>query len=225
MLEVKNLSKQPIFSALNFELKRGEIAIFLGASGVGKSTLLRALSGLESVDEGSVILDGRTLLPENVGMVFQHFNLFDHLTVEENISIALLKVKKMNKVDAKKKVVELLYYYGLQDKAKVYPSALSGGQKQRLAIARSLALSPDLLCLDEPTSALDPLLSKQFAGYLEEIANDNRLVCLSTHDTGFVAQLNARLFLMQEGTIVESCKSSDLQNFPRLCSFLYTSQK
>lgn len=234
MLQVKNLQKtigdKSILADLSFEIARGEVAVFLGGSGVGKSTLLRVLNGLESYEQGEFWLDGKELnlahVSQNhtVGMVFQHFNLFEHLTVEENISLALTKTQRKSKEEAKALSSQWLNQYGLADKASSFPKSLSGGQKQRLAIARTLATSPEVVCLDEPTSALDPALTRQVAGYLSEIAGQNRIVCVSTHDTGLVEALEARLFLMQSGRVVQSCCTSEFfkspDSYPLLQSFL-----
>lgn len=234
MLEVKNLHKtmqsKSILKNVGFEIQRGEIALFLGASGVGKSTLLRVLNHLESYDSGAFYLDKQPLdlrhVSQNhtVGMVFQHFNLFEHLTVEQNITLALLKSQAKSKAASCQIAYELLERYGLADKAKLNVQKLSGGQKQRLAIARTLALDPEILCLDEPTSALDPKLTSQVAKDISELVNDKRIVLLTTHDMSLLKQLDAKLFFMQAGTIVESSSTKEYllhpENFPFLHEFL-----
>jgi len=187
MFKVSHLSKKigskTIFKDLNFEIDHGKIAIFLGGSGVGKSTLLRVLNNLEGYNSGSFILDGFEINLASVnrnhliGMVFQHFNLFEHLNAEENIILTLTQSKGMDKKEAKLAAHALLERYGLQDKATARIQNLSGGQKQRLAIARTLALNPKIVCLDEPTSALDPRLTSQVAQFITELAAENKISC------------------------------------------------
>ena len=228
MLKIDNLSKQvkgkQILKNLTLSIAKGQIAIFLGPSGVGKSTLLRVLNHLESYDEGVLHFEDKPLLKESVGMVFQHFNLFEHLTVEENITLPLIKCKKKEKKAALHEAQVLLKRYGLLEKAQESIQKLSGGQKQRLAIARTLALNPQIVCLDEPTSALDPHLTSQIAHTIAELANENRIVMLTTHDRHLVDYLKGQLFLMEAGTIAETgCKDACLANpglFPKLHEFL-----
>lgn len=234
MFKVSHLSKtiqsKKILNHLNFEIDHGKVAIFLGASGVGKSTLLRVLNNLESYDSGLFTLDGSLLnlsdvnRTHTVGMVFQHFNLFENLNVEENILCALKHCKSWDLVKAKQIAHQLLERYQLQDKAKASISQLSGGQKQRLSIARTLAVDPKIICLDEPTSALDPKLTNQIAQFITELAAENRIVILTTHDMGLLQQLNGHLFLMEEGCIVESALKSDClahpSSYPKLHNFL-----
>ncbi|MDE3056304.1 MAG: amino acid ABC transporter ATP-binding protein, partial [Verrucomicrobiota bacterium] len=211
MLQVRNLCKsiqeKKILHDLHFSLSLGEIGIFLGKSGVGKSTLLRVLAQLENYESGSITLDQKPLTQKNaglgVGMVFQQFNLFEHLNVEENITLALVHHKKLSRQEAQKIAWGLLERYGLLDKRNSRVSTLSGGQKQRLAIARTLALDPKVICLDEPTSALDPHLTQQVAGFIEELAAENRIILLTTHDMALVTRLQARLFLLDAGSFAE----------------------
>lgn len=234
MLKVNHLSKtirtKRVLKDLNFEIDHGKIAIFLGRSGVGKSTLLRVLNNLESYDSGSFILDGSALNLANVnhahtvGMVFQHFNLFENLNAEDNIIFPLTHCKGLDKKEAKDIASRLLERYGLQDHAKASVCHLSGGQKQRLAIARTLAVNPKIICLDEPTSALDPRLTNQVAKFITELAAENRIVLLTTHDMNLLEQLDGQLFLMEEGSIIESTSKSEcLANptfYPKLQNFL-----
>lgn len=234
MLKVKNLSKtiknKTILKDMNFEIDHGQIAIFLGESGAGKSTLLRVLNHLESFNTGAFTLDGTDLNLENVnqrnvvGMVFQHFNLFEHLNAEENITLPLTRCKGIVQSKAECIANTLLMRYGLQDHAKTNVSRLSGGQKQRLAIARTLAVDPKIVCLDEPTSALDPRLTSQVAHYINELATENRIVLLTTHDMGLLEQLNGHLFLVEQGTVVESAPkkawTTNPSAYPKLQSFL-----
>ncbi len=234
MLKVSQLCKtiksKPILKDLDFEIDHGKIAIFLGGSGVGKSTLLRVLNNLEEYDCGSFDLDGIELKlthvnhTHTVGMVFQHFNLFEHLSAEDNIILTLTHCKGMEKEEAAGIANRLLKRYELQDNAKSMVCNLSGGQKQRLAIARTLAVDPKIICLDEPTSALDPRLTGQVAKYITELAAENRIVLLTTHDTNLLEQLDAHLFLMEGGSIIESGLKSECLakagSYPKLNNFL-----
>ncbi|MEI8366050.1 MAG: ATP-binding cassette domain-containing protein [Parachlamydiaceae bacterium] len=232
MLKVKHLSKtiqgKKILNDLSFEIDHGKIAIFLGPSGVGKSTLLRVLNNLESYDSGTFTLDGNTLdlntinQQHTVGMVFQHFNLFDHLNAEDNIILTLTTCKGMDKKEAECISRSLLERYGLQDQAKVSAGRLSGGQKQRLAIARTLAVNPKIVCLDEPTSALDPRLTGQVAKYITELATENRIVLLTTHDMNLLDQLDGQLFLMEGGSIGESASKKECISNPGSCPKLHS---
>lgn len=233
MFKVRHLSKtiqgKSILNDLCFEVDHGEIGIFLGESGAGKSTLLRVLNNLESCESGEFSLDGVALDVKNVnndhtvGMVFQHFNLFEHLSVEENITLALTKCKGMSKREALASASALLERYGLLDKAKDRIHKLSGGQKQRLAIARTLALDPKIICLDEPTSALDPRLTAQVAQFITALAADNRIVLLTTHDMHLLEQLDGRLFLMEKGEIIATASKKECvcspSAHPKLHSF------
>ncbi len=235
MFKVDHLNKiiadRKILQNVNFEVNQGQIGIFLGGSGVGKSTLLRVLNNLETCDSGSFSLDDQLLNLTEVnknhimGMVFQQFNLFEHLTVEENITLALIKLKGLSRDEALVIAISLLKRYGLEAYCKTKVNRLSGGQKQRLAMARSVALNPKVICLDEPTSALDPLLTSQIANYIQELAKEGKIVLIATHDIGLVEQLtSAMLFLMQEGTIAERGSVEEYQknpsSFPQLQKFL-----
>lgn len=226
MLIVKNLKKtvngKTLLNEVSFELSRGQIGIFLGGSGVGKSTLLRVLNNLESNDSGEFSLDAKVLdlgivnRENTVGMVFQHFNLFEHLNVLENLTLALIKLHGKTKMEAHHMAKALLSKYGLNDKINESVHRLSGGQKQRLAIARTLALNPQIICLDEPTSALDPLLTNQVANYIGELAKEDRIVLLATHDMNLATKLDGMIFLMHQGQIVERVETKKY--------FLYSDQ-
>ena len=232
MLKVKHLSKtiqnKKILTNVNFEIDRGKIGIFLGGSGAGKSTLLRTLNNLEEYDEGTFFLDGSKLnlasRNHTVGMVFQHFNLFEHLNVEDNIILTLTASTKTCQEEAEEIANRLLYRYDLQDHAKAKACNLSGGQKQRLAIARTLAVNPKIVCLDEPTSALDPRLTNQVATFIAELAAENRIVLLTTHDMHLLDKLEGQLFLMKNGSIAESTSKHEYASnptlYPKLQSFL-----
>ena len=224
MLDIKNVSKKfgqkTILDNVFLRVAKGEIAVLLGASGVGKSTLLRILNHLETPDSGSFNLDGKPLdlttvnQTHTVGFVFQNFNLFDHLTVEENVTIALEKALGKSKKEAHAIATKLLEHYGLAEKAHSYPADLSGGQKQRLALARTLALRPHVVCLDEPTSALDPLLTAYVANIIQELAKEGYIVLVATHDTSLLERLHCTIYLMRQGKIVETATSSELAKSP-----------
>ncbi|MCL5876046.1 MAG: ATP-binding cassette domain-containing protein [Candidatus Dependentiae bacterium] len=234
MLKIKNIIKiikdRIIVNNLSLNIDYGEIAVLLGSSGVGKSTLLRILNNLESINNGIVELDGKRLdlkqvsKSHTIGMVFQHFNLFEHLTVEQNITLALQVTAGKTKQEAHAIATALLKRYELADKADVMVSQLSGGQKQRLAIARTLALKPKIVCLDEPTSALDPLLTNYVAENIAELAAQKYIVLVTTHDTSLLEKLPCTIHLMRNGSIVESAKSTDFfankQNYPLIAAFI-----
>lgn len=233
MLSVQNLTKivagKRILNSISFDIARGSIAAFLGGSGAGKTTLLRVLNNLETYNEGSFSLDGTKLDLKNVskehvvGMVFQHFNLFEHLSVEENITLPLRQQGSTDQ-EALSIASQLLEKYGLSEKAAGSVCKLSGGQKQRLAIARSVALNPQIICLDEPTSALDPILTSQVAKYVQDLTKENRIVLLTTHDMGLIERLDCKLFFMQGGTIVEETTTAiykqNPEKFPLFSSYL-----
>ena len=225
MLKIKDLNKsfknKKILNNVSFTVNKGEVALFLGSSGVGKSTLLRILNNLETVNSGTIELDGTLLdlatinTTHTVGMVFQHFNLFDHLTVEQNITLPLERVLKKNPAYAQKIAHQLLERYGLLEQKDKYASQLSGGQKQRLAIARALVMQPKIICLDEPTSALDPVLTSYVANNIQQLANEGYIVLVATHDTDLLKKLNCTIYLMSEGSIIETAQSQDLHNNPQ----------
>lgn len=233
MLKVRNLSKsiqnKKILNNLSFDAGFGGIHIFLGGSGVGKSTLLRVLNSLEGYDRGEFSLDGEEFelkkmsRNQTIGMVFQQFHLFENFNVEDNIVYSLIHAKKMQKKEAQSVASEMLERYGLKEHAKAAVGRLSGGQKQRLAIARTLSLNPGIVCLDEPTSALDPRLTNQVAKYITELAAEKRIVLLTTHDMGLLEQLDAQLFLLEQGSIVESVSKQDYvknpERYPKLQTF------
>ncbi len=231
MFKVNNLTKihqKTILNDISFEIKHGQVGIFLGGSGAGKSTLLRVLNHLESCESGTFVLDGKVLnlaeMNQNhtIGMVFQHFNLFEHLNVQDNITLALRHCKGVDKQEAREITHALLIRYGLSDKADLYVSQLSGGQKQRLAIARTLALDPKIICLDEPTSALDPKLTTQVGQLVMELAAENRIVILTTHDMHLLDKVDGALFFLEDGNIVERCSKNEVGplHYPKLYHFL-----
>jgi glutamine transport system ATP-binding protein len=224
-LVLKNISKsfgtKKILNDISVSVAPGEIAVFLGSSGVGKSTLLRILNNLESIDKGTVELDGTMVdlasinKTHTIGMMFQQFNLFDHMTVKENVTLALEQTGMLAKKEAAQRAEQLLLRYQLLAKADLYPSELSGGQKQRLALARTLALKPHVLCMDEPTSALDPLLTSYVAQSIAQLAQEGYIILIATHDTDLLKRLDCTIYLMDAGHIIESCSSTDLKNNPQ----------
>jgi polar amino acid transport system ATP-binding protein len=219
MLNIQNLVKKighkTVINNLNLQVDYGKVAVLLGSSGVGKSTLLRILNNLEMINAGKIELDGQALdltqvnHEHIVGLVFQHFNLFEHLTVMQNITLALEQVLNQSAAQAQLIAQDLLKRYDLLDKRDCLPAQLSGGQKQRLAIARTLALKPKIVCLDEPTSALDPLLTSYVANNIKELADQGYIVLVATHDTALLEKLPCTIHLMQAGHIIESVDSVD----------------
>lgn len=234
MLHIKNLSKsfgtKKIVDNVSLDMPKGSITILLGESGVGKSTILRMLSDLETPDAGSILYDGRPLNHETqtkehlVGMVFQQFNLFNHKTVKQNITFPLEKVLKYPPEKTSKTAEELLQQFNLSEQAHKPVSALSGGQKQRLALARSLAMKPKIICMDEPTSALDPLLTSYVAQVIQDLADQGYTIVIATHDTVLIDKLNCMVHLMRDGHIVESANSQlfaeNANQFPNIKRFV-----
>ncbi len=197
---------------INFSVKKGEIVVICGPSGSGKSTLIRCINRLEEIDDGTITVDGQDIyhkksnlnqIRAEAGMVFQHFNLFPHLTILENTSIGQIKVKGISKDKASAHAMELLKKVGLEHKAHDYPSALSGGQKQRVAIARTLAMQPKIILFDEPTSALDPEMIGGVLDVMRSLASENYTIVCVTHEMGFAKEVGDRIVFMDEGSIVE----------------------
>ena len=216
MIEVKKLIKDfgklKVLKGIDAHIKKGEVVVVIGPSGSGKSTFLRCLNLLEEPTGGEVIFEGKKindkktdvdLLRQNIGMVFQQFNLFPHMTVLENITLAPIKLKKASKEEAQKIAVNLLNKVGLEDKAVAYPNQLSGGQKQRIAIVRALAMSPDVMLFDEPTSSLDPEMVGEVLEVMRELARDEMTMIVVTHEMGFAREVGTRLMFMDDGKIVE----------------------
>lgn len=216
IIQMKNVQKFfGDFHALkdiDFHVNKGEIVVICGPSGSGKSTLIRCINRLEEIDSGEITLDGHDIynkksnlnhIRAEAGMVFQHFNLFPHLTIIENISIAQMKVKKSSKKEAKATSMKLLERVGLAHKADGYPNELSGGQKQRVAIARTLAMKPKILLFDEPTSALDPEMIGGVLDVMRELAKENYTIVCVTHEMGFAKEVCNRVVFMDEGVILE----------------------
>ena len=209
----KSFGDLKVLKGVDLHVKPQEVVVLVGVSGSGKSTLLRCFNFLEMIDTGDITIDGHAINPKKedlakvraeVGMVFQHFNLFPHKTVLENVIEAPVIVKKMNKEAAKKKGMELLRKVGLEDKANVYPSKLSGGQKQRVAIARSLAMEPKVMLFDEPTSALDPELVGEVLQVMKQLAEEGMTMVVVTHEMKFAKEVADRVIMIDQGTIIES---------------------
>ena len=209
----KSFGDLEVLKGVDLHVKPQEVVVLVGVSGSGKSTLLRCFNFLEMINEGKITIDGHAVNPKKdnltkiraeVGMVFQHFNLFPHKTVLENVIEAPITVKKMKKEEAKKLGMELLKKVGLEDKADVYPSKLSGGQKQRVAIARSLAMQPKVMLSDEPTSALDPELVGEVLQVMKQLAEEGMTMVVVTHEMKFAKEVADRIIMIDEGKIIES---------------------
>ena len=201
-----------VLKNINFKVEEGEIVVICGPSGSGKSTLIRCINRLEDIDSGEIYVDGKSLYDKTVnvnelraetGMLFQHFNLFPHLTILENITIAQVKVKGTSKHDANEISLKLLEKVGLVHKAEGYPNELSGGQKQRVAIARTLAMKPKVILFDEPTSALDPEMIGGVLDVMRDLAHENYTIVCVTHEMGFAKEVSNRVVFMDEGEILE----------------------
>ena len=208
----KNFGKLEVLKDISMDVHEGEVVVLLGPSGSGKSTLLRCLNQLETATAGQIIIDGHDVtdkhtdinkVRENIGMVFQHFNLFNHLTVLDNMTLAPVHLKLMSKEEAKAEAMRLLERVGLADKADAFPSQLSGGQKQRVAIARALEMKPDIMLFDEPTSALDPEMVGEVLAVMKELAHDGMTMVVVTHEMGFAREVASRVVFMEGGYIVE----------------------
>lgn len=224
MLEIEHICKdfngKKVVDDISVKVPKGSVAIFLGESGVGKSTLLRILAGLEQVDSGTIAINGKPFdymaqrKEHLVGMVFQQFNLFSHKTVKQNITLALQKVLHHTKQQADEIAQALLQQFGLQALADAQVSSLSGGQRQRLALARTLAMKPYIICMDEPTSALDPLLTSYVAQIIEDLAKRGYIVVVATHDTILIDKIDCMVYLMKNGKIVQSVQSTEYKAHP-----------
>lgn len=228
MIKVENLNKKfgklHVLRGIDIEIHKGEVVVVIGPSGSGKSTFLRCLNLLEESTEGNIIFEGTSIvdkssdinkLREKIGMVFQQFNLFPNMTVLDNITLAPMKVKKINKNEAEQIAYKLLKRIGLEEKSKSYPSNLSGGQKQRIAIARALAMSPDVMLFDEPTSALDPEMVGEVLQVMKELANEGMTMVVVTHEMGFAKEVADRVIFMDEGIILEEGTPEQIFNSPK----------
>lgn len=227
-ISVRNLKKSfgslEVLKDISLEVTEGEVVVLLGPSGSGKSTLLRCLNQLETATAGQIIVDGQDVtdphtdinkVRRNIGMVFQHFNLFNHLTVLKNMTLAPVHLKMMTKEEAKEKAMKLLERVGLADKALAFPSQLSGGQKQRVAIARALEMNPDIMLFDEPTSALDPEMVGEVLAVMKELANEGMTMVVVTHEIGFAREVASRVIFMEGGYIVEEGTPDEVINHPK----------
>ncbi len=220
----KSFGELQVLRGIDLTIKEGEVVCVIGPSGGGKSTFLRCLNKLEEATEGQIIVDDYEItspkininkVRENIGMVFQSFNLFSHLTVLKNVMLAPVDLKKMNKADAEKRAIELLRRVGLEDKASVYPHQLSGGQQQRVAIARALAMNPDIMLFDEPTSALDPEMVGEVLTVMKELAQGGMTMVVVTHEMGFARDVADRIVFMAGGVIAEEGTPDELFNNPK----------
>jgi len=227
ILRVEKLSKAygdlEVLSSVSFDVYKGEIKAFIGPSGAGKSTLLRCINQLTTPDDGHVYLNSEEITHsgskineyrQKMGMVFQNFNLFDHLSVVRNVELALLKVKKMNKAEARKKAMFELERVDMANLADYYPAQLSGGQAQRVSIARALAMDPDVMLFDEPTSALDPELKREVLEVMRKLATDGMTMLIVTHEMHFATSLASEILFMERGEIVEHGRPADIPTSP-----------
>ena len=208
----KNFGKLEVLKDITTDIYEGEVVVILGPSGCGKSTFLRCINRLEDITAGDMVVDGNHMddkkininkARENVGMVFQHFNLFNNLNVIDNLTLAPVQVKKMKKDEAKELAMKMLGKVGLEDKAEAYPSMLSGGQKQRVAIARALCMNPDIMLFDEPTSALDPEMVGEVLNVMRELAEEGMTMVIVTHEIGFAREVANRVLFIYDGKILE----------------------
>ena len=236
ILETKNLRKafdgQEVLKGITTTIRKGDVLALIGPSGCGKSTFLRSLNLLEKPTDGHVLFEGTDLtdssvdinqVRQKIGMVFQQFNLFPNMTIQENIMLAPVKLGRMTKEEAKKKASELLERIGLSDKADAYPAQLSGGQKQRIAIIRSLAMNPDIILFDEPTSALDPEMVGEVLAVMKELAQDGMTMVVVTHEMGFAREVANRVMFINDGVIQEEGTPQEVfgsPKSPRLQEFL-----
>ena len=220
----KNFGKLEVLKDVSADICEGEVVVVLGPSGSGKSTLLRCLNRLEEITAGEVIVDGHDMtdkktdlnkVRQNVGMVFQHFNLFNNLDVMGNMTLAPTELKMATKAQATEKALQLLERVGLLDKASAYPAQLSGGHKQRVAIARALAMNPDILLFDEPTSALDPEMVGEVLAVMKQLAADGMTMVVVTHEIGFAREVATRVIFMESGYIVEEGTPEEVIDHPK----------
>jgi len=221
---VKKFGDNTVLNDISTSIKEGEVICVIGPSGSGKSTFLRCLNRLEEATSGQIIIDGDHLtdkktdinqIRQHIGMVFQHFNLFPHLSVLENITLAPLDVKGKNKKETEERADELLQTVGLSDKKNVYPESLSGGQKQRVAIARALAMNPDIMLFDEPTSALDPEMVGDVLKVMKKLADQGMTMVIVTHEMGFAKEVANRIMFIDDGYFLEDGKPDEVFNHPK----------
>jgi len=228
VIKVSNLKKsygdKLVLKEVNTEIQDGSVVVVIGPSGSGKSTFLRCLNRLEEVDSGKIFYDDTELtsktvdidkMRQHIGMVFQHFNLFPHKTILDNVTLAPISLNLMSRADAEKKGMELLKRMGLEDKASVYPSSLSGGQKQRVAIARALAMEPKVMLFDEATSALDPEMVGEVLTVMKDLAKEGMTMIVVTHEMGFAKEVADRVLFMEEGIIYEDGTPEEIFDNPK----------
>ena len=236
IIEVKDLQKSfgelEVLKGINTEVERGEVVVVIGPSGSGKSTFLRCLNLMETPTGGSIFVDGEEITDpkcdinlhrQKMGMVFQHFNLFNNMTILRNMTLAPMTLLKKSRAEAEEKALALLRRVGLEDKANAYPSQLSGGQKQRIAIVRALCMDPEVMLFDEPTSALDPEMVGEVLDVMKELARDGMTMVVVTHEMGFAREVGSRVLFMDEGVIMEENEPHEFFAHPkceRLQSFL-----
>ena len=236
IIEVKDLQKSfgelEVLKGINTEVQRGEVVVVIGPSGSGKSTFLRCLNLMETPTGGSIFVDGAEITDpkcdinlhrQKMGMVFQHFNLFNNMTILRNMTLAPMTLLKKSRAEAEEKALALLRRVGLEDKANAYPSQLSGGQKQRIAIVRALCMNPEVMLFDEPTSALDPEMVGEVLDVMKELARDGMTMVVVTHEMGFAREVGSRVLFMDEGVIMEENEPHEFFTHPkceRLQSFL-----
>lgn len=220
----KNYDKLEVLKGIDAQVNKGDIIAIIGPSGSGKSTFLRCINKLEEPTSGHIYIKNQDIMSDNtdinlirqkVGMVFQHFNLFPHKTVMENLTLAPMKLKNLSQEEAEKKALILLEKVGLKDKVSAYPNQLSGGQKQRIAIARALAMEPEVMLFDEPTSALDPEMIKEVLDVMRELAQEGMTMLIVTHEMGFAKNVANRIFFMDRGTILEDTTPTELFSNPK----------
>lgn len=221
---VKIFDNNIVLNGINMTVAEGEVVCIIGPSGSGKSTLLRCINALEEATEGSIIVDDYeitdpkvdiNMVRRNIGMVFQQFNLFPHMTVLKNVTLAPTILNTLGKKDAEEKAMRLLKRVGLENKAHVYPHTLSGGQQQRVAIARALAMNPDVMLFDEPTSALDPEMVGEVLGVMKSLADDGMTMIIVSHEMGFAREVADRVIFIDEGMIIEENEAKELFANPR----------
>lgn len=228
LLEIKDLHKSfgnlEVIKGIDLEIDKGNIVVIIGPSGSGKSTVLRCMNLLEQPTSGDIVFEGQSIMEnkknidkirENIGMVFQNFNLFPNKSIIENITLAPMKVKGISKADAEKKAEELLTRVGLIEKRDSFPNQLSGGQQQRIAIARALAMEPDMMLFDEPTSALDPEMVKEVLDVIKELADEGMTMAIVTHEMGFAKEVADRVIFVDGGKIVEDGSPDEVFNNPK----------